>query len=435
MLVKVDATYNALYANFNPYPCSETYLEMANALTTYFSLLRRAPRYLAYGFLHFFASSIGQTFFISLFVLEITKRMQWAEGTFAYVYSSITLLAAFLLPQVGKQIDQIRIRYVSLITALFIAIASFMIAGANNPIALVVGLFIVRLGGQGIMPLIGSTTIGRYFTTDRGKALSLSLIGIPVAEIIIPLLVVWILADYGFSTAWVIAGSIITAVFIPAVWLLIKKRDAFQTAAATATLQTETEEKVIESWTRNEVLKDPRFQVLFPLILFTPFVMTGMMFNQSIFGEQLTVSAQGLALAISCYGFARVVCILFGGSLTDHFGAAALPKYIFIPVLIGLILFALLQNQWGVFAFFGLAGITAGIESVVWPALWSERYGPQHLGTIKSTLRVFMVIISAVAPIAFSLGLRWDMQLFIWMIIGYLVVGVGLSRIPTGLTR
>lgn len=400
---------------------------MPNALATYISLLQRAPRYLLYGFMHFFASSVGQTFFISLFVLDITKRMEWADGTFAYVYSGITLAAAFLLPLVGKQIDRLRIRYVSLATALLLAIACFLIAGASHPIVLVAGLFVVRLGGQGIMPLIGSTTIGRYFTAQRGKALSLSLIGIPVAEITIPLLVVWILAQYGFSTAWTIAGIVIAAIFIPAVWLLIKKGDAFQTASATATLLADANEKAVTSWTRNEVLKDPRFRILFPLLLFTPFVMTGMMFNQAIIGQQLSVAAESLALAISSYGFARVVCILFGGSLTDHFGPEALPKYAFVPALLGLVLFVLSQNQWGVFAFFALAGVTAGIESVLWPALWSQRYGPQHLGTIKSTLRVFMVLISAVAPVAFSLGLRWDLGLFVWVVIGYLVAGIGLS--------
>jgi MFS family permease len=407
---------------------------MANALATYFSLLQRAPRYLLYGFLHFFASSVGQTFFISLFVLDITKRMDWAEGTFAYVYSGITLAAAFLLPLVGKQIDRIRIRYVSLATASFLAIACFVISDTNHPVVLVAGLFVVRLGGQGIMPLIGSTTIGRYFTSERGKALSLSLIGIPVAEIIIPSLVVWILAQYGFSTAWIIAGFSMAAVFIPAVWLLIKKRDAFQTAAATATLLADSSEKTLTSWTRNEVLKDARFRVLFPLLLFTPFVMTGMMFNQAIIGQKLTVAAESLALAISCYGFARVCCILFGGSLTDHFGPEALPKFAFTPMLLGLVLFALSQNQWGVFAFYALAGVTAGIESVIWPALWSQRYGPQHLGTIKSTLRVFMVVISAIAPVAFSLGFRWDLGLFTWAVIGYLVIGISLSRKKSGLS-
>lgn len=50
---------------------------------TMLQLLRTHPRYLTYGFLHFFFSSVGQTFFISLFVVSVTARMGWEEGTFA----------------------------------------------------------------------------------------------------------------------------------------------------------------------------------------------------------------------------------------------------------------------------------------------------------------------------------------------------------------
>ena len=41
------------------------------------------PRYLGFGFLHFFFSAVGQTFFIGLFVAEMTERLDWEENTFA----------------------------------------------------------------------------------------------------------------------------------------------------------------------------------------------------------------------------------------------------------------------------------------------------------------------------------------------------------------
>lgn len=393
------------------------------------NLVKNAPRYLAYGFLHFFASSVGQTFFISLFVLDITNRMNWGDDTFAYVYSSITLVAAFLLPLVGKQIDRLRIRYVSLATAVLLAMACFLIAGTTSPLFLVSGLFVVRLGGQGVMPLIGSTTIGRYFTLDRGKALSLSLIGIPVAEIIIPLLVVWILAHYGFSVAWSLAGGILLLVFIPAIWLLIKKADAFQTAAATSAQQEDAGEQRVASWTRDEVLKDLRFRLLIPAFLITPFVMTGMMFTQAKVAENFAVSASWLALAISGYGAARALCMLFGGSLADRFGPEKLPRFLFLPMLVGLLLFVLLQNPFSILLFFALSGVTAGVESVVWPALWSQRYGPRYLGSIKSTIRVMVVLVSAAAPVIFSLGIGWSFTGMVWLLIGYALLIVGSTSI------
>jgi hypothetical protein len=70
---------------------------------TILDLLRRHPRYLSFGFLHFFFSAVGQTFFISLFVADMTLRMEWADGTFAGIYSGITLAAAFALPFMARR--------------------------------------------------------------------------------------------------------------------------------------------------------------------------------------------------------------------------------------------------------------------------------------------------------------------------------------------
>ena len=107
------------------------------------------PRYLAFGFLHYFFSAVGQTFFISLFVASMTEQMDWADNTFATIYSAVTLVAAFVLPVIGKQIDRTRVRYVSTITALLLLAGTLVLSFSQELALLVVGLFVVRLGGAG----------------------------------------------------------------------------------------------------------------------------------------------------------------------------------------------------------------------------------------------------------------------------------------------
>jgi len=131
---------------------------------TTLQLLRTHPRYLLFGFLHFFFSAVGQTFFISLFVVGMSERMGWGEGTFAAIYSGVTLVAAFLLPVIGVQVDRLRVRYVSTFTAVVLIGALATLALTHSIYFLVPALFVARLGGQGVLPLIGSTTIGRFFT-------------------------------------------------------------------------------------------------------------------------------------------------------------------------------------------------------------------------------------------------------------------------------
>lgn len=383
-------------------------------------LLRDHPRYLTFGFLHFFFSAVGQTFFISLFVVGMSERMGWGEGTFAAIYSGVTLTAAFLLPVIGVQVDRLRVRYVSSLVAVLLIGALCTLAFTENLFFLIPALFVVRLGGQGVLPLIGSTTIGRYFQEGRGKALSASIIGISVAEVILPPVAVFLMKKAGYETVWLAAAGAVLFIFLPAIWLLIRRYDAFQRGDTVASEQAEVAAPQT-SWTRGEVLRDRRFQLLIPVFIFLPFVFTGLVFNQSVIGDQRGYTAEWMALGLSAYGFSKVLCLLSAGSLTDNYGPARLLRFAYLPLLIALAVLIAWRGDYAVPVFFAMAGITAGVESVLMPALWAERYGPRFLGSIKSTVRLLVVLASAAAPIVFSFGFRWGVEAWLG---GILVYGV-----------
>lgn len=384
-------------------------------------LLRQHPRYLTFGFLHYFFSSVGQTFFISLFVAGMSERMGWADGTFAGLYSAVTLAAAFLLPVIGTQVDRLRVRYVSTATAVLLIFGCLALGFSTNLVLLLLGLFIVRLGGQGVLTLIGSTSIGRYFNEGRGRALSISIIGISVAEVLLPTGVVLLMERQGYETVWLVAAGVLAAVFIPAIWLLIRRHDNFQRADTVAAEQAKANpgQADVRSWTRAELLRDRRFHLLLPVIIFIPFVFTGLVFNQSVLAEARGYAATWMALGLSAYGLTKVVCLLSAGGVADKYGPANLLRFVYIPAVLGLLCLVVLEHKLSVPFFFGLTGITAGIESVIWPALWAERYGPRFLGSIKSTVRVVVVLASAAAPIVFSYGFNLGMNTWLTITASY----------------
>ena len=391
------------------------------------------PRYLAFGFLHFFFSSVGQTFFISLFVASMTARMGWAENTFAAIYSGVTLAAAFTLPVIGKQIDSTKVRYVSTITAVCILAGTLVLSVSETLAVLVVGLFVVRLGGQGVLPLIGSTTIGRYFEARRGRALSLSIIGLSVAEVLLPPLATYAILQYGYNLVWALAGGAVLLVFLPAVWLLVGRYDDFQRAdtVADAKLQEAGREEQV-SWTRAQVLRDPRFRLILPVVLFIPFVFTGLVFNQSVIAAERRYTAELMAYGLSAYGLVRVVFLLFGGDLIDRVGPHRMLRFALLPAVVGLLVLLVVEDSWSVPVFFGLAGVSAGTDSVMIPALWAQRYGPRYLGSIKSMVRVFVVVASAVAPILFSYGLGLGVVGWLGILVGYGGGCIGLALLEYG---
>lgn len=379
------------------------------------------PRYLTFGFLHYFFSAVGQTFFISLFVARMSERMDWADGTFATIYSSVTLAAAFLLPVIGRQVDRVRVRYVSTVVALSILGGTLLLALSHTLPLLVLGLFVVRLGGQGVLPLIGSTTIGRYFQQRRGRALSTSIVGISVAEVLLPPLATYAMLSYGYEPVWLMAGAAILLLFLPAVWLLITRYDNFQKADTVAKAQKVADPAATEiaSWTRGEVLADRRFRLILPIVIFIPFVFTGLVFNQSVIADVRGYTAELMAYGLSAYGLVRVVFLLSAGSITDRLGPDRLLRFFLLPALLGLLLLLIVKASWSVPAFFILAGGSAGLDAVMMPSLWAERYGPRFLGSIKSTVRLFVVIASAIAPILFSYGLRLGLEVWLGILLAY----------------
>ena len=408
------------------------------------SLLRlwsRHPRHLGYGLLHFFSSAVGQTFFVSLFVADVTADMAWADDTFASLYSGVTLAAALALPYVGTLVDRHPARYVSTAAALAIAGALVGLAAANTIWAFAPALLLARLGGQGVLPLIGSTTIGRYFTAQRGRALSATAIGTSLAEVSVPALAVWAIGTYGYHVAWLTAAGYMALAFVPLVWWLLPRGDAFQTAGgAAARASADTDAPSVadlpvdglppsrppRSYTRAEVLSDVRFRLVVPALVLSPFVLTGLIFNQGLIAELRGYTAAWMALGISSYGVARGAMTLLGGGLIDRYGAERLIQLVAAPMLLGLTVFLLAEGRWTVPAFFVLAGLATGAESVVWPALWAERYGPRHLGSIKSATRLLMVLTTAAAPVLFTWVLGYGLPVLLASLLAYATVAVGL---------
>ena len=60
----------------------------------------------------------------------------------------------------------------------------------------------MRFSGQGLMSHTASTTISRYFTKTRGKALSISWFGLSSAEFILPYLVTYLLSLFSNISLW-----------------------------------------------------------------------------------------------------------------------------------------------------------------------------------------------------------------------------------------
>ena len=165
-----------------------------------------------FGFIFTFFSSFGQSFFLGIFNPSIRNELSITHGQFGSVYASATLLSSFILIWVGKKIDDINISKFAFFVILLLAFSSFFFSKISSIPLLFISILLMRFSGQGMMSHTATTTISRYFTKSRGKALSTGWVGLSTAEFILPVLMIYLLTITTWQNIWV--GISITVLII-----------------------------------------------------------------------------------------------------------------------------------------------------------------------------------------------------------------------------
>ena len=134
------------------------------------SILLTAIPELSLGIFLVFSSSIGQTFFISLFSGEIRNEFNLSHGMFGIFYSTATLVSAMVFFWLGKITDKFNLTPLGLITLVAISGCSFLISSAESLLILFLSLLGLRLFGQSMLSHIAVTSIARWFSKKKRQS-------------------------------------------------------------------------------------------------------------------------------------------------------------------------------------------------------------------------------------------------------------------------
>ncbi len=352
-----------------------------------------------FGFIFTFFSSFGQSFFLGLFNSSIRETLSITHGQFGSIYASATLLSSFLLIWVGKKIDDINIFKFAFYVTILLSFSCFFFSKISSTTFLFIAVFLIRFSGQGLMSHTATTTITRYFTKSRGKALSAGWFGLSSAEFILPVLIVYLLTITVWQNIW-ITVSILTLIFLPiASYFLIKKLD-FDTREQIE--QSDTEVKEIKQWKRIEVLKDYRFFIVCLNMVAMPWIATGVFVYQSFITEAKEWGSFVIAQSFMVYSIFSVVTLLGSGFLIDKFTSRKLLIFMNIPLLISTVVLFYFDNPMTSFVFLGLIGISNGLANVLGSSTWAEIYGVKFIGSIKALTTALMVFSTAFGTALFG---------------------------------
>jgi len=351
-----------------------------------------------FGFIFTFFSSFGQSFFLGLFNSSIRDTLSITQGQFGTIYASATLLSSFLLIWVGKKIDDINIFKFAFFVTLLLSFSCFFFSKISSIAFLFIAIFLMRFSGQGMMSHTATTTISRYFTKSRGKALSTSWFGLSMAEFILPVLIVYLLTITAWQNIWV-SISILVLIFLPITSFALVKNLNFDSREETK----KEDNKNIKQWKRIDVLKDYRFYVVCLNMLAMPWIATGVFVYQSFITDSKDWGTFVIAQSFMVYSILSVITLLVSGFLIDKFTSRKLLIFMNIPLLFSTLILIFFHNPLTSFIFLGLIGISNGLANVLGSSTWAEIYGVKYIGSIKALTTALMVFSTAFGTALFGL--------------------------------
>ena len=355
---------------------------------------------LIFGFIFTFFSSFGQSFFLGIFNASIRNELSISHGQFGTIYASATLMSSLLLIWIGKKIDDINISKFALLVVLLLAISCFFFSKISSISVLFFAIFLMRFSGQGMMSHTASTTISRYFTKSRGKALSSIWFGLSTAEFILPVLTIYLLSIYNWRNIWIFI-SITVIIFLPIIcYLLLRKLNFESREEDKQRLENEIN---IKNWQRKEVLKDLKFYVICANLLAMPWIATGTFVYQSFILSSKNWGTYVIAQSFMVYSILSVITLVIAGYLIDKFTSRKLIIYMNIPLLLSIFVIIFLDHHLTAFLFLGLIGISNGFANVLGSSTWAEIYGVKYIGSIKALTTALMVFSTAFGTAFFGI--------------------------------
>ena len=381
--------------------------------------IKENARWLLAGTLLTFMSSFGQTFFISIFAGEIRTEFGLSHSAWGSIYAAGTLVSAVVMVWSGALTDKFRIRQLGTVILLLLSLSCLLLSQLNHVWLLPVAIFALRITGQGMSTHMASVSMARWFVATRGRALSISSLGIAIGNSVLPIGFVALMAYWDWRSLWaVLAFAILFA--IPLFRYLLKlERSPKYTAKNNTNVGMNG-----KSWTRGECMKHWLFWLAIPFLIGPAAFVTSLFFQQVHYVEIKGWGALDFVAMLPLFTAVSIGAMILSGLALDRFGAHRLMPFIMLPISAAFVVFGFADTPKVALIGFVFLGLGTGSLNTLPAAFWAEFYGTTHLGAIKAMAASVMVLGSAIGPALsgwlIDSGVGLEVQ-FYW-IAGYFVL-------------
>ncbi|HET6572366.1 MAG TPA: MFS transporter [Fimbriiglobus sp.] len=313
------------------------------------------------------------------------------------------VLGAVLCLPVGWLIDRVGVRLVLAGVAAGLGLSALWLTAAADQRTFFLALLLVRGLGQGALSVVALAMVGKWFTRRLGVAMGVFTV----------LLTFGIIGGYtglkeavaasGWRPAWQGLGWVLLAGLAPLGLLLA--RSTPETIGLPADAPTDPADEARPAL-------DLPWRTALGSSAFWVFTLTAALFNLmlsaiTLFAERLLTArgfpaegkTQAIELMLGVMTFAGLPTNLLGGWLAGRVALGRLMAVGMAALAGALLVFPFVADVGSAAGFGALLGVSGGLVTVVFFAVYGTGYGRTNLGVIQSAAQVVTVLASAVGPV------------------------------------
>ncbi|WP_206046863.1 MFS transporter [Mangrovimicrobium sediminis] len=340
------------------------------------------------------------TYSIGLFIEPLQAEFGWGRAVITAGLTISALLTVPLAPIVGAMIDRWGTRRLAIPGLILKALSLCVFAFADGSEAQWYALWtFYALVALGVKATVWTAAISSVFSAGRGLALAVTLSGTAVAQILAPPLTQWLIAEFGWRTAWVALGlGWGFPALLLAILCLYDARDRERRARAPG--DTSAPSLDLRGLTPREALRSTALIRIGIATLVILILTIGVIVHQVPILAERGVDREKAAYLASLAGVAGIVGKLLTGYLMDRVDAGWVAAATMSALAVAL--FALLRaSADSALLLFAIAliGYASGCKIQICAYLTSRYAGMRHFGKIFGVMSSLIALGAGLGPL------------------------------------
>jgi len=364
---------------------------------------------LAVAGLGIFASGPGQSHTFSVFVGPIGDDLGLSKAAIASAYGLATLVAAFLLPKMGRLVDRHGPRRMTTVVTLLLGLACMAFGAAGGIVTLALGFGALRFFGQGSLMMNCANLVAQWFSRRRGFAMSLMALGFAASMAVHPPLGQFLIDQFGWRLAWVALGVVTWLILLPPVLLLVhdKPEDLGLRPDGDAAPAEGAAKPALDGLTLREGLRTPTFYILAAGWFAMAMLVTTLHFYQVSILVAQDVAAEIAARVFPVSAFTLVLTMPLVGKMFDRFRTRHVFAAGLVVMAAALAGVTLVDDLAGALVYAALFGINNAFSLTMFGYLMPRFFGRRHLGSLQGAGQMIAVVGASLGPL--PVGLAFDL--------------------------